>query len=221
MTQEEPDMDDFNRLADQVGLLQSENAKLSSGVASSTALGNSARAESNLIFFQLETPEILQKLERFYRGEYLTVNDEGDTVWVVPEDKDLIPLNDFGVNLLMEVVTKYIDKNTVLSNYKEERIYEILADIGDELTLVIYCNYEKMGLDTAFKKSKYRLIVTTTLHLIESSYRRALMGKTSEDINQSRIVTQSDSLGRTPIPQAASSQKRSFLNIFSPRKYGA
>ncbi len=120
----------------------------------------------------------------------------------------------------MEIVTKYLDKNTVLSNYKEERIYEILADIGEEMTLVVFCNYEKMGMDTAYKKSKFRIIVVTTLHIIESTYRRALGGKTSEDLNQSRIVTQSDSIGHQAIHNPTH-HKRSFLGLFNPKRYGA
>jgi hypothetical protein len=163
--------------------------------------------DQNLIAFQLETPELLQKLERFYRGDYITTDEDGNIIWKKQKNKDLVPFNDYGVNLLMEIVTKYIDKNTVLSSYKEERIYEILGDLGDEITLSIYCNYEKMGMDTPFKKTKFRLLVVTTLHTIESAYRRALEGQTSKDVNQSRLVHQYDPMtSRTNGP------------IFQPKK---
>lgn len=185
------------------------------GVVSVSSYG---QKDANLIALQLNTPELLNSLERFYRGEKIEIIDD-NIVYKPQSNKDLIPLNEFGVNLLMEVVTKYIDKNTVLSNYEEMRIMEILSDIGDELTLVIFCNYEKMGMNTAFKKSKFRIIVVTTLHLIESTYRRALGGKTSQDLNQSRIVTQSDSLGRSIMP-IAPPHKKGFLNMFNPKRYG-
>lgn len=176
--------------------------------------------DPNLIALQLSTPELLNSLERFYRGEKIEIDEMGNVTFKKQEDQSLIPLNEFGVNLLMEIVTKYLDKNTVLSNYTEQRINEILADIGEETTLVIFCNYEKMGMDTAYKKSKFRLIVVTTLHVIESTYRRALGGKTSEDLNQSRIVTQSDSIGH-PVIQTSRSQKRGFMGMFNPKRYGA
>ncbi len=179
-----------------------------------------ASKDPNLIALQLNTPELLNSLERFYRGEKIEVDDVGNITFGKQTDDSLVPLNEFGVNLLMEIITKYLDKNTVLSNYKEERIYEILADIGEETTLVIFCNYEKMGMDTAYKKSKFRLIVVTTLHIIESTYRRAIDGKTSEDLNQSRIVTQSDSIGH-PVIQRPQSHKRGFMGIFNPKRYGA
>lgn len=220
--QEVKTMDDFENLQEYAKKLEVENTKLSATSSLSAAAATQSK-DGNLIYYQLETPEILLKLEKFYRGEYLTRDKKGNTDWHVPEDSGLIPLNNFGVNLLMETVTKYIDKNTLLSNYKEERVYEIMADIGDELTLVIFCNYEKMGMDTAFKKTKFRLIVTTTLHIIESSYRRALDGRTGEQINQSKIVTQSDSLGsRIPMASPSSSQQqKKWWTVFNPRKYGS
>ena len=166
---------------------------------------------------------MIASIERFYQGKYISINDEGEISFKSPKDKSLITLNSFGVSLLMEVVTKYIDKNTILADYKEERIYEILADLGDEINLVMYCNYEKMGLDTAHKKSKYRLIITTTLHLIESAYRRAIEGKTAERLNQSKLVTQSDPLGgpRMPVMNSSSQKNSGFMKFLNPRNWGA
>lgn len=190
----------------------------SQGILSTSTYATSK--DPNLIALQLNTPELLNSLERFYRGERIEIDELGNVTFKKQEDESLIPLNEFGVNLLMEIITKYLDKNTVLSNYKEERIYEILADIGEETTLVIFCNYEKMGMDTPYKKSKFRLIVVTTLHVIESTYRRALDGKTSEDLNQSRIVTQSDSIGH-PVIHTNQHHKKGFLGMFNPKRYGA
>ena len=95
---------------------------------------------------------------------------------------------------MMEIITKYIDKNTILSFYNQDRIYEVMGDIGDDLILFILCNYKKIGMDTNFKKTKFRLIVTTTTHIIESAYRRALFGRTMEEINQAKVVGQFGSL---------------------------
>lgn len=167
--------------------------------------------DSNLISEQLNAEELLQKLERFYRGDYLGSDDKGNVFWKQQTNEDLIPLNEFGVSTLMEIVTKYIDKNTTLSNYPEERIYEILADLGEEINLAMFCNYEKMGMDTPFKKTKYRLIITTTLHIIESTYRRSIGGKTAEGINQSKIVTQSDVVSRPQQEQVRASRLKELF----------
>lgn len=188
-----------------------KNRQLGMGISNLS----SNRQDANLIQYQLDTVEMVDKLEHFYRGDYIGFDKKGNQIWKTPVDKEMITFNEFGVSSMMEIVTKYIDKNTSLSYYSEERIYEILGDLGDELTLFILCNYEKMGMDTYFKKTKFRLIIVTTLHVIESSYRRAIRGKTFEDINQSRIVTQSDnpSMRNVSVP----SSKVGFLKrIFNP-----
>ena len=176
----------------------------------------SANKNENLIQYQIETVELLEKLEHFYKGEYIGTLENGEDIgWVKPKDTDQIPLNTFGVSAMMEIISHYVDKNTTLSYYSEMRIYEILADLGDELVIYILSNYEKMGMDNNFKKTKFRLLIVTTLHMIESTYRKAISGKTIEEINQSRIITQSDLVGR-PFPQAPTKRK---FNLLNPRTW--
>ena len=156
------------------------------------------KKNDNFLHHQLATEDMIDKLEHFYKGDKAGMDEEGNVCWVEEENKDLVTLNEFGVTSLMEIITKYIDKNTILSYYSEKRIYEILSDIGDEMVLFIQCNYEQMGMNTYFKKTKFRLLITTTLHIIESTYRRALHGRTMEEINQSKVIGQ---FGDTPMPQ--------------------
>lgn len=206
MSEEEYTAEDYeraiNELTEQLSQVESDRQKTKESLAATT---HSAK-EGNLISYQLDSAELLAKLEHFYRGDILVIDEDG-TRWQKQKNKDLVPFNEYGVSVMMETVTKYIDKNTSLSRYKEERIYEILADLGEELTLVVYCNYEKMGMDTYFKKTRFRAIIVTTLHMIESIYRRALDGKTSEELNQSRIVTQSDAM-RGPISSSMMAPKK-------------
>ena len=203
-----------------IDALEQENLALKGEkvqLATSMSAFGSATKNENLITFQIETTELLDKLEHFYKGEYIGTLENGiDTGWVKPKDKKQIPLNDFGVSAMMEIVSKYVDKNTTLSYYSEMRIYEILGDLGEELVIYILSNYEKMGMDDNFKKTKFRLLVITTLHMIESTYRKAIAGRTIEEINQSRIITQSDMVGR-PFPQTPT---RKRFNILNPRTWG-
>lgn len=154
------------------------------------------KKDSNFLHIQISNTEMLEKLEHFYRGDKWGLDEAGDYGWITPENKDLVTFNDFGVSSMMDIITKYIDKNTTLSYYEEERIYEILGDLGDEIVLLILSNYKQMGMDTYFKKTKFRIVVVTTLHMIESAYRRALRGKTMEEINQSRVIGQFGSIDR-------------------------
>lgn len=211
--------------------LRQKNAQLSTTLSSASYQG---QEDANLIVYQVDTGEMLGKLEHFLRGEYIATDKEGNEYWAKPmrkvlDDKkvvktdsegkdleeintDLILFNDYGVNSIMSIIGNYLDKNTILSFYDEMRINEILADLGDEMANFIYCNYEKMGMDTEFKKTRFQLTVITILHSIESTYRRSLRGKTMEDLNSSRIFTQMENMGggKPGMPT-----KKNF-NLFKP-----
>jgi hypothetical protein len=173
--------EDLNKLLSQAH----DDSNLKNGQLASM-FNNPGKKDANFLHLQISTQEMLERLEHFYKGDILQTKN-GNISWTEQKNKDLVTFNEYGVTSLMEIITKYIDRNTILSNYSEERIYEIMADLGDDLTLFILCNYVKLGMDTYFKKTKFRIVISSTLHIIESTYRRALRGKTIEELNQSRI----------------------------------
>lgn len=105
-------------------------------------------------------------------------------------DKSRINLNEYGISEIMNTLSMYINKETFLSFYKEERINEIMADIGDKLNEFLLINGKLMGLDTEFKKTKYPIMIVTILHTIESSYRRALLGNENRGTREGILITQ-------------------------------
>lgn len=157
----------------------------------------------NLIVWQLELDNILERIEHLLRGDIIKDDGSGGYNYTVPEDKSLIVLNDYGVGLIMNFVSFYLNRNTILSNYDLERIYEILHDLGYELSDLIYINYEKMGLDTAYKRSRSTMFTMNILHMIESSYMRALKGEERDSLRKARIVTQNQPLA-APASNSAS-----------------
>lgn len=162
---------------------ENKNLDMASGY-SSMGMG---QKDPNVIIFQLDASNLLESLKHFYKGDEIGFDVDNNEIWVPATDPEAITLNNFGVNSLMEIVTKYINQNTKLSYYSEMRIMEILGDLGEEMIMFIECNMQKIGMDTYFKKTKFRLIVVTTLHTIESTYRSAIQGKTFEEINKARI----------------------------------
>jgi len=87
----------------------------------------------------------------------------------------------------------YLNKNTILSNYNIEEIKIRTRMLGHELRALIFNNYERYGIDNDYKENNYSIMVITILAMVESAYRRALNGEASRDVNQSRIVQQTDS----------------------------
>ena len=120
--------------------LRRKNNELQQALATSSF---QSREDGNLIQFQLDTGEMLSRLEHFLKGDYLTIDADGNEIYKEQEDEDLILFNDYGVNSIMAIIGSYMDRNTLLSYYDVERVNEILGDLGDELAIFIYCNYEK------------------------------------------------------------------------------
>lgn len=198
---DEIDDDAVNELINRVNTAEDKNVELTQALSKS--VGKSK--DHNFLHLQISTVEMLTSLEHFYRGDFQAPDPKGRMVWKKQTNTELITFNEFGITSMMEIVSKYIDKNTILSDYNQERIYEILGDLGDDLVLFLLCNYEKMGMDTYFKKTKFRILITTTLHIIESTYRRALRSKTLEEVNQSKVVGQ---FGHHPSSQIPQQQRR-------------
>lgn len=132
---------------------------------------------------------LLEELKKGLKAKKKTFISKGHTIKEVP-DKARINLNEYGVSEIMNTLSMYINKETFLSFYKEERINEILADIGDKLNEFLLINGKLMGLDTEFKKTKYPVMVVTILHAIESGYRRALLGSENRGTREGIIITQ-------------------------------
>jgi len=125
-------------------------------------------------------------------------------------DEEMKPLNEYGVAEIMRIISNYVTKETFLSNYNEERINEILGDLGDGLNNFLYCNYEKMGMDSKFKESKYTIMILNILHVVESCYRRAIGGAEQYNIRSRAIVTQTQggsNIGARNIAMSSSKQK--------------
>lgn len=204
---DEIDSSQIDGLVNRANRAEARNTELTQALSGVTG----SKKDENFLHLQISTEDMLDKLEHFYRGDYQGEDSEGNLTWLKQTDKDLVTFNEFGVISLMEIVTKYIDKNTILSYYDSTRIYEILADIGDDLILFMLCNYEQMGMDTYFKKTKFRLVVTTTVHIIESAYRRALNGKTLEEMNQSKVIGQ---FGSLPVQQQQTIRPQSRISKY-------
>lgn len=196
-----------------------DNKKLSPNTE--TAMVNSLYSQSqdqNLIVFQLELDSILEKLEHLLSGDIIKVEGE-NIIYAKSKNKDERPFNDFGVKAIMNTLSFYLNRNTILSYYQEDRINEILTDLGEELSDFILCNYVKMGLDTDAKKSRYPLIVINILNTIESAYNRSLRGNESNNLKTARIVTQNETGGMSHIiggfGGSQNNSKKRF-NLFKP-----
>ena len=181
------------------------------GYAASSITGQAGQND-NLIVWQLELDNILERIEHLLKGDIIKTDEEGNITYEKPDDSSLIILNDYGVQLIMNVISFYLNRNTILSNYHPDRVKDILYDLGYELADVVYINYEKMGMDCIEKKSRHEILILNILHTIESSYNRALGGEERESLRTARVVTQSLSPGGLGSPLHRKRHGGGFLN---------
>ena len=201
--------DIINQYSNELQQEKNKNNQLNSAITSLQT-----NNEGNAIQYQLDTSEMLDRLKHSLKGEEIAWDEELGEHWIPANNPDLILLNEYGVNMIMSIVEVYIHRGTKLSYYDERRIMQIMGDIGYELTKFIFCNYEKMGMSGENKRTAFEVLTLKIIHTIESAYRSALRGRMSENLNSSKIFTQSELTGeRNMLPQ-----KKTGLSRFNPFK---
>jgi hypothetical protein len=179
------------------------------------------RQDENLIRWQLELNDILERAEHVLRGDIVTFKN-GQLVW----DKNPFPkdntLNEFGVQLIMKIISTYINRNTILSDYTNDEINFKVFDFGRELNNLLFMKYETMGLDNEEKRKEYPMIVREVVDLVHSAYKRALMGGERRSLREMISVSQSHQTagygtgGVVVNAQGTAQQQRGLLN---PMRY--
>lgn len=97
----------------------------------------------NLIQWQLELDSILERVEHMLRGDKPRFMN-GSLIFIAPENDEDRIFTDFGVSEIMRVLSMYLNRNTILSNYDEETINWKVLDFGNEIADLIYLKYEMM-----------------------------------------------------------------------------
>lgn len=194
--------------------LNSQKAQNSLGQVSMYSYGN----ENNLIQWQLDLREELERIEHVLRGHTIKRDDNGNEYWASIEDERFRPFNEYGVQLLMNVISFYLNRNTILSNYREDMINWKMKDLGDEIADLIFLKYDEMGMNTPEKKKLYGIIMRQILDSIHSAYLRAYNGGERDSLRTARHVSQS--VSHMPIQRGTpQSQKRDF-SIWKPSTWG-
>jgi hypothetical protein len=100
--------------------------------------------ERNMLKEQLDLSEELERIHHLLKGEVLKKDKNGIQKWTDPEDNDMVILSEYGIHLVLNTITWYINKNTLLSNYSDEVILKKMEDFATELTDTVFMEYEKV-----------------------------------------------------------------------------
>lgn len=194
MQQEE--IEYMNELEEELRRVQSQARNLAKSQLNMMQIGNS---EDNLVKWQLNLEEEKERIYYLLKG-YRQVYDEktDKRIWIEPETKESQILNDYGIDYIMGLLESFLNRNIILSNFKEDRINEICLDLSKQLIRDIFNDYEHMGLDTNDKRKKASMIVWKVVINVEAALRRAMDNGERRSLRQIMTVTQTDSGQRMP-----------------------
>lgn len=101
--------------------------------------------DKSMIQEQLDLVDEFKRIDYLLRGYVLKVNPKnGDSYWELADNPDMIVLSDYGVQLILDTLAWYLNKNTLLSNYDEETINSKMEDFANDLNDDIFMSYEKV-----------------------------------------------------------------------------
>jgi len=177
----------------------------------------SAKAEDNIVRWQLELNDILERAEHILRGD-IPKFEEGHIVWKENPHPENNPLNDVGVQEIMKILSMYINRNTILSDYSNEEINFKVYDFGRAINNLIFMRDFEFGMDTEEKRKNYEMLVTELKDIVHSAYKRALDGAEKRSLREMINVSQNTSTssqlggGMTINNQGQVQKERGLLN---------
>lgn len=98
--------------------------------------------DANLVEYQLDLKEEIDRIYHLLSGHIVKIDVNGNEIWGEPEDDRLKIFSDYGVKQIMNIISFYINRNTLLSNYSQDTIMWKVKDFGIELCDLIYNRYE-------------------------------------------------------------------------------
>jgi len=123
-------------------------------------------SQDNLIKWQLELDNILERAEHILRGDKL-IFENGQLIWSPNLDKTMNILNDYGVQEVMRILSAYLNRNLILSDFDADTINFKVLDFGRELNDLFFMKYEEMGLNSSFEEA-FQIMYNTNEKIIYS-----------------------------------------------------
>jgi len=149
----------------------------------------SAKQEDNLVRWQLELNDILERAEHILRGDIPKFID-GHIIWDKNPHPEKNTLNENGVGEIMKILSLYVNRNKVLSDYDNREINFKVFDFGRALNNLIFMRDFEFGMDTEEKRKNYEMLVTEMKDIVHDTYKRALDGTEKRLLHSMINITQ-------------------------------
>ena len=208
---------DDNEINKALGEVEKEELEAKTGVPRSSTTGSAfnSRPTADIVMMQLELNDILERAEHMLKGDIVTIKD-GKQKWEdnpFPEDNCL---DAKGVQILMKILSMYLIRLTILSDYDKTEIPFKVLDFGKRLNDLIFMKYEEMGINTEDKRKEYAVIVGCLVDMVHSAFNRAKDGGERRSLREMINVSQSSQMMQQPNQMMMQPKIRGMLN---PMRY--
>lgn len=178
--------------------LENDNVQLASVAQQGQSYGASPyfgnQNKQNIVELQLDLSSDIPEIERALRCDVIVTDDKGNEYWVRNPDKSQVFMNDKGVSSVIRLLKLLVNRNKILSNYREDVIHKKVKMISVEISMEIYNNDIEYGIDNEYKRNLYPLIVLALDDIIDAAYRRAINGEAARTINSTKIIQQNENM---------------------------
>lgn len=180
------------QIENELSMLRSQNMNLNKQTYDMQNQMMNTTEGQNLIQWQLDLQNDFERIKHVLRGDIVVTDKEGNQFWEQNKDELQVPLNDYGVNMLMRILYFYVNRNTLLAYYEPEEIQQIVGQASAEINDNIYFNLAEYGMDSPKKRKHIAMIHLALQDFILSAYKRAQYGGERDSLRTARHVTQSD-----------------------------
>jgi len=173
--------------------------------------------QGDMFKYQLEVNDILSRVEHILRGDIIKITKEG-VEWIELEDKNDQLLNEKGIQAILKTLSMYVNRNTILSDFTEKDIHNIVYDFGMELVDLFYMRYQEFGMTTDEKRKNFPMIMREIIDVVNATYCRAKEGGERRSLGTSRQIIENSAYqnqGGMGMAGGFSQKKKSILNPFS------
>jgi hypothetical protein len=175
--------------------------------------------QDNMLKWQLDLSEDLDRIYHLLHGHRIHIDNAGNITYKEPDNINEKPFNEHGVQLIMNVLSFYLNRNTILSNYDDKTIKLKVYDFGIELTDLIFTKYQEMGMDTQNKRKLYPMICRELIDTVHSAYMRAFNGGERSSLRKTMHYSQVDNGQPMGIPQTTNGGQQKKSRWYNPTSW--
>lgn len=135
-------LDYAENLSKQLEIERTQKANLQNQLNQSSLV--TGGKEQNVIELQLNVENILDKCYHLLSGHEVKINSENNEYWGEPDDDRLKTFSNYGIKQVMNLLSMYININTLMAFYDAETIKWKVKDFGIELSDLFTNRYEAL-----------------------------------------------------------------------------